>query len=173
VTGLQSTFSRDMKQRTVIFQDVQVGDTLVLTQRKETKRGLFSGQYFAHDGFPRTMPFVSAEIVIESPAELDLQVKTNSTALTDTVEDVGKLRRHTIGLARTTFSLPEARSVSAVDVDPMVFVSTFKSYVEMGRAYGEVAFPKAAVTPEITALAEEITRASTIAASRRSRSMPG
>jgi Domain of Unknown Function with PDB structure (DUF3857)/Transglutaminase-like superfamily len=157
-TGLQSTFSRDMKQRTVIFQDVQVGDTLVLTQRKETKRGLFPGQYFAHDGFPRTGPFVSAEIVIESPAGLDLQVKTTSTALTDTVEDVGNLRRHTIGLARTAFSLPEARSVSAVDVDPMVFVSTFKSYVEMGRAYGEAAFPKAAVTPEITALADEITK---------------
>jgi hypothetical protein len=158
VTGLLSTFSRDTKQRTVIFQDVQVGDTLVLTQRKETKRGLFPGQYFAHDGFPRTMPFVSAEIVIESPAELDLQVKTTGTALTDNVEDVGNLRRHTIRLERTAFSLPEARSVSAVDVDPMVFVSTFKSYVEMGRAYGEAAFPKAAVTPEITALAEEITK---------------
>jgi hypothetical protein len=158
VTGLQSTFSRDMKQRTVIFQDVQVGDTLVLTQRKETRRGLFPGQYFAHDGFPRTTPFVSAEIVIESPTELDLQVRTTSTALTDRVEDVGNLRRHTIRLARTAFSLPEARSVSAVDVDPMVFVSTFKSYVEMGRAYGEAAFPKAAVTPEIAALAEEITK---------------
>jgi hypothetical protein len=158
VTGLQSTFSRDLKQRTVIFQDVQVGDTLVLTQRKETKHGLFPGQYFAHDGFPRTVPFVSAEIVIESPTELDLQVKTTGTALTDKVEDAGNLRRHTISLERNAFSLPEARSVSAVDVDPMVFVSTFKSYVEIGRAYGEAAFPKAAVTPEITALAEEITK---------------
>jgi hypothetical protein len=157
-SGLQSTFTRDMKQRTVIFQDVQVGDTLVLTQRKESRRGMFAGQYFAQDGFPRTVPFTSAEIVIESPAEIDLQVRTTTTALTDRVEDVGGLRRHTIRLARTAFSLPEPRSVSAVDVDPMIFVSTFKSYVEMGRAYGEAAFPKAAVTPEIAALADEITK---------------
>ena len=45
-TGLQATFARDLKQRTVIFQDVQVGDTLVWTGHKETLQGLFPGQFF-------------------------------------------------------------------------------------------------------------------------------
>ena len=37
-------------------------------------------------------------------------------------------------------------------------VSTFHSYDELGMAYGKAAFPKAQVTPEIAALADEITR---------------
>jgi hypothetical protein len=157
-TGMQATFTRDMKQRTVIFQDVQVGDTLVLTQRKVTMRGLFPGHFLYSDAFPRNVPMTSAEIIIDAPAALDLQVKTVGAALRDQVEDVGALRRHTVTLAPRPLMLPEARAVAPVDVDPMLLVSTFKSYPEMGRAYAEAAFPKAAVTPEIAALADEVTK---------------
>jgi hypothetical protein len=48
--------------------------------------------------------------------------------------------------------------VSPLDRDPAIFISTFKSYEEMGLAYGRAASPKAAVTPEIAALANEITK---------------
>jgi hypothetical protein len=157
-SGMQSTFTRDLKQRTVIFPDVRVGDTLVLTQRKETLRGLFPGQYFYADVFPRNLPIVSAQIVVESPVELDLQVKATGAGLSDQVETVGKVRRHTVTLAPRPFMLPEAGAVAPVDVDPMVLVSTFKSYSELGRAYAAAALAKAAVTPEIAALAEDITR---------------
>jgi hypothetical protein len=48
--------------------------------------------------------------------------------------------------------------VSPLDRDPAIFISTFKSYEEMGLAYGQAALPKAAVTPELAALADEITK---------------
>ena len=47
--------------------------------------------------------------------------------------------------------------MAAIDVDPVLLISTFDSYPEMGRAYAQAALPKAAVTPEIAALADEIT----------------
>ena len=36
-SGLQSIFAKDVKERTLIFPDVQVGDTLVMTQRLEMR----------------------------------------------------------------------------------------------------------------------------------------
>jgi hypothetical protein len=157
-TGLQSTFARDLKQRTVVFQDVQVGDTLVLTHRKRISRGVFERQFFDADVFVRNIPLVSARIVIEAPVALELQVKTVGPSLNDKVEEVGGIRRHTVSYVSSTFTSPEARSVAPIDVDPMLLVSTFKSYAELGRAYAAAALPKAAVTPEIAALAEEITK---------------
>lgn len=161
-TGLQATFARDLKQRTVIFQDVQVGDTLVWTGHKETLQGLFPGQFFYADLFPRAVPVASAEIVVEAPAELNLQVKAIGSAFKDRVEDAvgdhGDMRRHTITLEKRSFELPEERAVAPSDVDPLVLISTFKSYAEMGGAYAAAALPKATVTPEIAALAEEITK---------------
>ena len=47
---------------------------------------------------------------------------------------------------------------SPVDRDARVLVSTFQNYEELGRAYWAEAAPKAKVTPEIAALAEEITK---------------
>ena len=137
---------------------MQVGDTLVLTQRKQMSRGVFEHQFFDADVFARNIPLVSAKIVIEAPTSLDLQVKAIGSSVNDKVEDVGGIRRHTVSYASNTFALPEARSVSPIDVDPMLLVSTFKSYNDLGRAYGAAALPKAAVTPEIAALAEEITK---------------
>jgi hypothetical protein len=156
-TGLASTFTRDLKQRTVIFQDVRVGDTLVLTLRKEILRGMFPGQFFSQDVFPPNVPLESAQLIVESPIDLGLQVSATG-GLTDRVEDAGKVRRHTVTLAPRMFKLPEAGSVAPTDVDPMLLVSTFKSYLDLGRAYGVAALPKAAVTPEIAAFAQEITK---------------
>jgi len=56
-SGMQTIYMRDQKQRTVIFQDVQVGDTLVMTHRREIKQSLFPEQFFYSDIFLRSRPF--------------------------------------------------------------------------------------------------------------------
>src|SRR5262249_32356612 len=43
------------------------------------------------------------------------------------------------------------------DHDPRLLISTFKDYEELGRAYWAEATKRAVVTPEIQALADEIT----------------
>ena len=51
----QATYFRDMKQRTVIFPDVSVGDTLVLTSRAEQAQSVFLGQFIHAEMFPRSL----------------------------------------------------------------------------------------------------------------------
>jgi hypothetical protein len=157
-SGLQASYTRDLKQRVVIFPDVEVGDTLVMTYRKETRQGLFPGQFYEAHVFARSQAITSAQVIVEAPRELDLQVKTIGTGLTATVEESGDVLRTTATLAPQAYVPEEAGAVAAIDRDPALLISTFKSYEEMGLAYGAAALGKAAVTPEIVSLADEITR---------------
>jgi transglutaminase-like putative cysteine protease len=156
--GQPATYARDLKQRTVIFPDVQVGDSVVVTNVLEFRQSVFPEQFFYSEIFPRSLPIASAQVVIEAPAELSLRVTTTGTGLNDKVEELDGLRRHTLALAPQPYLPEEARAVSAVDRDPVLLVSTFRSYEEMGLAYAAAALPKAVVTPEVAALADEITR---------------
>jgi hypothetical protein len=157
-SGLQATYMRDQKQRTVIFQDVQVGDTLVMTHRKETRQGLFPGHFFYSDIFPPSRPFSSAQVIVEAPSDIDLQVRAIGTGLTDKVEDSDGIRRHTASLQPQTYLPEEAGAVAPVDRDPVLLISTFKSYEEIGLAYAATALSKSVATPGIAALADEITK---------------
>ena len=85
-SGSVATYTRDLKERIIIFPNVEVGDTLVMTNKEEMLRGLFPGQFYYADTFPRSIPLVSARIVVEAPKTLDLQVKTLGTGLTDQIE---------------------------------------------------------------------------------------
>jgi hypothetical protein len=156
-TGLAVTYTRDLKQRTVIFQDVQVGDTLVTTSVKERRQELFPGQFYYAANFARSQPIASARMVVEAPANLDLAVRTIGSGLAETIEDVDGIRRHVVTLTPQPYRPEEIRAVSPIDRDPLLLVSTFKSYREMGLAYAAAALPKAAVTPQIAALADAIT----------------
>src|SRR5262249_12812743 len=157
-SGLPATFMRDLKQRTIIFQDVQVGDTLVMSHRKEIIQGLFPGEFYYSDVFPRSQPFSSARVIVEGPDDLDLQINTIGNGLTDQVEEGDGLRRHTVTLAPQPYSPEEVRAVAQIDRDPALLVSTFKSYHEMGLAYAAATLAKAVATPEIAALADAITK---------------
>jgi hypothetical protein len=156
-SGLQLTYLRDLKQRVIIFPDVAVGDTLVATVKLEQTKNLFPGQLTHFDLFPRSLPYTSAQVTIEAPAGLDLQIKTIGSGLTDSVEMSGDIRRHTITLTPQGYRPQEQGATSALDRESAILLSTFKSYAELGMTFGDTALPKAAVTPEIAALANEIT----------------
>ena len=157
-SGLQATYVPDLKVRTIIFPDVAVGDTLVMTNKIEFLQDEFPGQFSYFDYFPRSQSFSSVQLTIEAPTSLDLMVKTTGDATTDQIETVGRVLRHTINIASEPYKPEEPGAVSAIDRDPSVMVSTFHSYEELGMAYGRAALPKIKPTPEIQALADEITK---------------
>ena len=157
-SGLQATYMRDQKQRTVIFQDVQVGDTLVMTHRREMRQSLFPGHLSFSYIFPPSPPFSSAQMIVEAPNDIDLQVKAIGTGLTDKVEDSDGIRRHTVSLQPQTSLPEEAGAVAPIERGPVLLISTFKSYEEIGLAYAAAALSKSVATPEIAALADEITK---------------
>jgi hypothetical protein len=157
-SGSQATYLRDLKQRTILFPDVGVGDTLVMTIKIEHLKSLFPGQFTDFTLFPRNLPFASAHVTVEAPAALGLRIKTTGNGATDNVEASGDVVRHSITIVPAPYQIEEPGSISPLDRDPAVRISTFKSYEEMGLAFGNEAMPKAAVTPEIAALSDEITR---------------
>jgi hypothetical protein len=157
-SGLASTFVADLKLRTIIFPDVAVGDTLVMTNKTEILQDQFAGQLNYFDVFPRSASLSSVKLTIEAPASLDLIVKVSGNATTDQVETLNGVRRHTITVVPESYRPEEPGAVSPIDREPSVMASTFHSYAELGAAYGKAALPKIQVTQEIASLADQITR---------------
>ena len=157
-SGPVVTYQHGLKERIIIFPNVEVGDIVVMTIKLETLRGPFAGQFTYADTFPRSALLTSARIVVEAPKSLDLHVKTLGAALSDQIEETGGIRRHTVTLTPSAPAPEEPGAVAPIDREPSILVSTFKSYQELGLAYRASALPKAEVTPEIAALADEITR---------------
>ena len=141
-SGLPATYMRDLKQRTVIFQDVQVGDTLVMTHTKETRQGLFPGQFYYADVFPRSQPFGSARVMVEAPDDVELQVKTIGNGLTERSKTAAASAAIRSTLRPQSYLPEKVRAVAPIDRDPALLVSTFKSYREMGLAYARRPFRK-------------------------------
>ena len=152
------TYFRDLKQRTIIFPDVGVGDTLVMTHKRETAKGTIFRQFIESQQFPRSLAYTSAKITVEAPASIDLRVKAIGKGVAETIDESGGLRRHTIVITPDPYAPEEAGAVSALDRDPAVLMSTYVSYEELGSNYGRTALPKANVTSGIAALANEITK---------------
>jgi hypothetical protein len=160
-SDLPGTYFRDEKQRTIIFSDVGVGDTLVITNKRVTTWGKALNDFTERFVFPRSAAYNSVNVTVEAPASLGLQVNATGNSIVNVTEDQAGIRRHTISITPESYAPDESGAVSVLDRDPVVQVSTYRSYEEIGESYGRNALPKARVTPEIAALADEITAGTT------------
>ena len=157
-SGLNAIYLRDQKQRTVIFPALAVGDTIVLKSRREDKAGMFPGQYFNLLLFPRHLPIAEASARIEAPNGVPLKVAHYGEGFESRIEDGEGTTRHVITFRPQRRLLAENGATSPLDRDPRIVMTTFQDYDELGRSYWQPIAGKVAVTPEIRALAEEITR---------------
>jgi hypothetical protein len=151
-------YFRDLKQRTIIFSDVAVGDTLVMTHRRESAKGKIYKYLTDNKQFPRSAGYTSVKITVEAPVSAGVRVKVTGPGGAETVNENGGVRRHAIVITPEPFAPDEADAVSSLDRDPNVLISTYTSFEELGSVYGQNALPKAGVTPEIRALAGDITK---------------
>jgi len=103
----QATYFRDMKQRTVIFPDVSVGDTLVLTSKTEQVQGVFPGQFIYAEMFPRNLSFTSADVTVEAPAALETGVvRTAKPATTLDIAPIPRTGRKQVALFKSCVAQP-------------------------------------------------------------------
>jgi hypothetical protein len=157
-TGLQAIYVPDLKQRTIIFPDVEVGDTLVMTHKKEVQSGVWPGHFIYHGVFARSRAYKSIRVVVESTPASSLRVAARGDGVSHVVQTDGAIRRHEINFPQQLYQAEEAGAVAPVDRDAAVLISSLPSYEELGSLYARDALPKAAVTEEIVALANEITQ---------------
>lgn len=152
----------DRTSVTVIFPDVAVGDTVVINYRITTTDPIFPKHFSTVETYPRTTAYDDVRVSIDAPASMWTQFQVKDLKEVQNTEKEGRHlltwtweNKQPIKTKRTNYSVWE------YDKEPGYTFSTFHSYAEIAQNYGLRARPKAAVTPQIQKLADEITRGKT------------
>jgi transglutaminase-like putative cysteine protease len=156
--GAAPAFS-DESTLTVVFPDVAVGDTINVVYNRAVIDPLFPKQFSNLHSFSRRVLYDDARVSYSIPLALKARYKSFGLK-----EDVNK-QENGRQILSWSFKNAEVRKtkytetpVMEIGDEPAVIVSTFPSYAAIAESYGARAKPKAAVTDEIKALAEEITK---------------
>ncbi len=146
------------RTKSIVFPDVAAGDSIRyvyrMTQFEPTWPG-FSWTAMSR----RAVRAKLAEYTFDYPAKL--RVLTESHGLQHRVESSADRVREVFSWSNDKVIPFEAGSTAELDWSDRFSISTFGSYAEIGQAYGKLHAASSTVTPEITALANEIVGATT------------
>ena len=157
-TGLNAVYQRDAKVKTLIFPDVEVGDTLVYVTQVNRIDKRFPGHFNHQQVFSRSVPYETSQLTVDAPRSLGLRVHVRGDGLAHETIDAGEDRRHKFSYRPKAWSLEEPGAVSIWDRDPQLVITTFKDVSELGASYWSSMKDQEAVDAGIQALAEEITK---------------
>jgi transglutaminase-like putative cysteine protease len=158
VTGLNAVYQRDAKVKTMIFPDIEVGDTLVYVAKTNRIDRRFPGQFYYQVAFAHSVPFDTYRMTVDEPKSLALRVAVEGDGITHAVSETDEGRQHVFTFHRSGWAPEEPGAVSFLDRDPRLVVSTFKDMTELGSSYWESMKDRDVIDPEIQALADEITK---------------
>ena len=157
-TGLNAVYQRDTKNKTIIFPDIEVGDTLVYTYRVNKIDNRYPGHIFLRSTMAQAIPYDIYRLTVDAPKALALRTHIRGDGLSDETSDVGDDRRHVFTYRPKSWAPDEPGAVASVDRDPQFVITSFKDDVELGASYWASMKDKDVVTPEIQALADDITK---------------
>lgn len=151
----QAPMFTDQHLKVIVFPQFAAGDTAVYTARIITKQAFFTGHYWYGDIFPRAIPYDSVDETITAPRTLPLHVETHGPEFSQNDEGPNIVYHW-------HYAAPDAQAdamplISPLDSEPRFFASSFNDYAELGREYALLSEPRMAPTPEIAALADQIT----------------
>lgn len=149
----------DQTTMTVVFPDVQQGDTIVWRYRITSKEPLFPSHFSELNWYSRETAYDLVELVFDVPTEMWLQTGAHYLEPQPTREVNGRR------IMSWRWSNPEPQKRKPYDFgiyepekEPTLFVTTFRTYGDIAEAYGLRARKIAAVTPRIQKLADEVTK---------------
>ena len=156
-TGLDGLYLRDAKVKTLIFPDIEVGDTLVWVSRSTQVDTHFPG-YEAFDFvFPRSMPIDTVRLVVDEPNSVALRISPRGEGFSHEIVETSSGRQHRLSFKPTGWEPDEPNAVSRLDRDSRLVMSTFKNWSEVGASYWLKMKDQDDIDPEIRTLAERIT----------------
>lgn len=156
VTRQAPTYS-DSREKQVPVKGLGVGDVLEWRVRTTRTSADIPGQFwYAHD-------FVKESIVLDETLRVTVPagkyVKTSSPSLDPNISQKDGQKIYTWKSSQRERPKPdEKKKKSTEPAHPDVQLSTFRSWEEVGRWYGGLQRPKAAVTPAVQSKAAELTR---------------
>jgi len=160
IAGTQpAMYQLNRKARTVIFPDLAVDDTVVLTTRVEQAHDAMNSGKFAYaQVFRRDMPYAEAKLTVIAPKQLAVKVGAFGGGLELQKSENADMVTYAVTYRPVPVLMREPGETSALDHDPRVLISTFSDNADLGAALGEATVARVKPTPTIAALAEEITR---------------
>jgi hypothetical protein len=152
--SLQVPMFNDRKQKVIVFPEVSAADTVVYTI-KQTHKPPFAEQFFFGGVFLRGVAFEDVRMNITLPKAMAAYVEVQGVSheIAETEESV----THKFHFSRPRPPVAEPAALSPWDTEPHYVISTFSDYAAVAAAYRQLAAGKAAVTPRIQGLADEIT----------------
>ena len=147
----------DLRTITIVFPKLDIGDKTVLETVLKQKVPLFPGQFAVRFDYSRAIKADDVELTLTAAQGQQLNVQATGVEGGDRRTFAGKNRWAWHFENRSPVSFAVDSAVGADD-QPHVAASTFASYAAVGHAYGERFDGKSAVTPEIQALANDLTR---------------
>lgn len=155
--GGDSPVYSDRTSLTVVFPDIEVGDTEVFSYKLVEKEPLFPGEFSDTASFSSAVAYDDVRVSIDYPVSLSPQYESNG--MVQSVRDGAEGRK----IVEWKYSNPnpvegDRRNWTVYDADKEVHFafSTFASYEEISGAYGLRAKPKAAVSDRVRKLSDEI-----------------
>jgi transglutaminase-like putative cysteine protease len=156
--GEASPMFSDIRTKTAAFPDVAVGDTVVMSYKIVQKEAMFPGNFSVTEAFSKFEAYDSVEVSISAPAKLKLYVYQRGVSGGEIARSKDARCNWRWTYRNEEVAAPEAGAVSPLDNGPIVVASTFKDYGAVAAAFNARAASKAAVTPAIKSLADELTR---------------
>jgi len=157
--GKDSPVYSDWTTLTVVFPDVSVGDSVVLSYKIVQIEPMFPGHFSTAEFFGSSNAFDDVRVRFDYPSSMSVQYEARgmkeSENSTKGDRRVVEWRYENIRPVQS-----ERRDFSVFDPDKEVgyAFSTFKTYADIATAYGVRALPKVVVNERVSSLATEIVK---------------
>ena len=154
VTRIAPVYS-DLHEKHITVKALGVGDTLEYRVRTVTARPQVAGQFWFTYTFARDVVSKDEELEVSVPRGTALKISTPEVQ--PRINDEGRRRIYTWKAANLDSKSGDKKLRANQGAWPSVQVSTFRTWEEVGRWYGDLQKPEVAVTPAISAKATELT----------------
>ncbi len=145
----------DLKQKVILYPNVEVGDVLVYTSVTHS-RPMVEGNFFLSVLFPASVPIDDGHLTVSLPKSMAASFDVRDMDAQKTEQ--GDRVLYSIAYANRSPVPRGMQAVSEFDRAARFSISTFKDYDALAKAYAALALPAMAVTPEISAQADAITQ---------------
>ena len=149
----------ESKVKVIIFPNVRVGSKTYYLVESFEHTPDFPNNFTWTEYFSPHRKYGHAEVRFSHASSLDIKVSGRGMVggrIEDPVASKKGVTRYVYRYTQSSADPTEPNMVSYVDYAPQFAASSFKSYVDVAKAYQDRARPKASTTPEIVAHARKV-----------------
>ncbi|MFY0676300.1 MAG: DUF3857 and transglutaminase domain-containing protein [Neptuniibacter sp.] len=146
----------DRTSLSVVFPDIQVGDSVVMDYTIKTKEPMFPGHFTAMNSFNPAVAYDDVQVTLNVPDSLKAKYKMRLMAEEITTQEQRIIYTWRYQNPKPLKNTRTDYSVWDMESNPGFIFSTFNSWQDVVDAYAARAVPKAKVTETISALAKSI-----------------